>query len=89
MIFTVKFVNDMDANSAKDAPGGINIEAEDLHAVVERARIVLSSRDFKPAVEGFRIIANGDQVVYQEHRGTSDILEPVCGTVKLTSAITR
>ena len=73
MIFTLQLTNDFNASPEKGVIEAINIEAEDLHVVVARARIILSSKDFKSTVDGFRVLANGDRVIYLERRGASDI----------------
>jgi hypothetical protein len=77
MILTVEFVTSIDASSEKDVVGGLNIETDDLHDAVERARIILSSKDFNPPVDGFRVIANGYVSTYVERRGKGDVLGPV------------
>ena len=41
-----------------------NFEADDLHSVVSRTHIVLSTRGCEPDVDAFRIIVDGKQVVY-------------------------
>jgi hypothetical protein len=80
MILTVEFVTSIDVNSEKDVVGALDIETDDLHDAVERARIILSSKDFNPAVEGFRVIASGYQPIYFERRGEGDVLGPVDGS---------
>jgi hypothetical protein len=77
MILTVEFVTSIDVSSEKDVVGALDIEADDLHDAVERARIILSSKDFNPAVEGFRVIASGHQPVYSERREERDVLAPI------------
>ncbi len=42
----------------------VNFEADDLHSVVSRTHIVLSTRGCEPDVDAFRIIVDGNQVVY-------------------------
>jgi len=42
----------------------VNFEADDLHSVVSRTHIILSTRGCEPDVDAFRIIVDGNQVVY-------------------------
>jgi hypothetical protein len=44
----------------------VNFEADDLYSVVSRTHIILSTRGFEPDVDAFRIIVDGNQVVYGE-----------------------
>jgi len=78
VILIIEFVSGLFAISeTEEVLGTLSIETQDLHDAVQRARIVLSSKDFKPAVAGFRVLVNGDELVYREHRGDADVLEPV------------
>jgi hypothetical protein len=66
MIFEVQL---MQGTAKPDQPRVIrtvNFEADDLHSVVSRTHIILSTRGYEPHIDGFRIIANGTQVIYQE-----------------------
>jgi hypothetical protein len=44
----------------------VNFEADDLYSVVSRTHIILSTRGYEPDVDAFRIIVDGNQVVYGE-----------------------
>jgi hypothetical protein len=49
----------------------VNFEADDLHSVVSRTHIILSTRGYEPDVDAFRIIVDGNQVVC----GDQDIID--------------
>jgi hypothetical protein len=49
----------------------VNFEADDLHSVVSRTHIILSTRGCEPDVDAFRIIVDGNQVVC----GDRDIID--------------
>ena len=44
----------------------VNFEADDIYSVLDRTQIILSTRGYEPDVDGFRIIANGKEVLYHE-----------------------
>ena len=66
MLFEVQLMQ----GAAKTAPPRVlrtaNFEADDLHSVVARTHIILSTRGHEPDVDAFRIIVDGNQVVYGE-----------------------
>ena len=70
MIFTVQFTRDLDGRRKTEIIRTIEIEAEDLHSVVSRMRVILSTKGYEPEVDGFLIVLDGKKV-YHERRENS------------------
>jgi hypothetical protein len=69
VIFVVHFLRDGSDGSRPHIIRSVEFEADDLHAVVCRTRIILTSNDYEAGVDMFQIFMDGTQVLYQERRG--------------------
>ena len=100
MILTLEFASSLDVSLENDVLGTLDIETQDLYDAVVKARAILSSNEFGTSVDGFRVVANRNRVIYIEHRGTSDVAAPLpdayqasrwtirSGTAPASSAVT-
>jgi hypothetical protein len=68
MMFAVQFTRRIAGHPEPCIIRTANFETDDLHSVVSRTRIILSTRGYEPRVDAFQIIANDAQVVYHEER---------------------
>jgi hypothetical protein len=72
MKFIVQFLRDIRGSAKPSVIQTVDIESDDLYAVVSRIRIILSIRDFQPTIGAFQIVADDKQVVYHECRQEPD-----------------
>jgi hypothetical protein len=68
MMFAVHFTRRVAGHPEPSIVRTAKFETDDLHSVVSRTRIILSTKGYEPSVEAFQIIANDEQVVYREER---------------------
>lgn len=72
MLFSLEFTGETPKLKSPQVIQSIEIEAEDLRAIVSRARVILSSRGYEPGIDAFRIVVDDKHVVYREQRGAAE-----------------
>jgi len=85
MIFVVDLLQDAAQSAKPNVIRSVQFEADDLFKVVERTRIMLTSRDFEATVDAFRISLVGKETIHQEDRGSTDASEPLSETHSMMS----
>ena len=70
MSFIVEFLNGADTPSIVRTA---DFHDADLHSVLARMRIILSSPSFEPKADGFRIIGAGGKILLYERRDVADL----------------
>jgi len=71
MIFEVQFMSGGGKRRQPRVIRTASFEADELYSVVSRISVILSTRGYEPDIDAFRILADGDGVLYSGRREVS------------------
>jgi hypothetical protein len=74
MNFVVEFLSNFDINGAASIIRTADFEAKDIHSIIARTRIILSSPTYEPKVHGFRVIKSDGEILHDESRDMIDLI---------------
>jgi len=68
MLFEVQFMTGGGKRRQPSVIRTANFEADELYSVVSRIRVILSTRGYEPYIDAFRILADGNRLLYSGQR---------------------